>query len=147
MAAGDVRKARLEEPPPEKEEEQDEGAPAWMVTMGDMNTLLMTFFIVLYSMLVVQRNQYKKLSTTDKSMALLDTEAAEAILEAEPNESEVLSGREPGSGDRTAEREEVLDFGERQGAHGARLPGGGRRRFANVADHQLVFHRLPEGAM
>ena len=33
-----------------EEEQQKEGAPAWMVSFGDMMTLILTFFILLVSM-------------------------------------------------------------------------------------------------
>jgi chemotaxis protein MotB len=44
---------------PAKQEEQDEGAPAWMVTFGDMMTLLLTFFILLVSMSVIRDDRFE----------------------------------------------------------------------------------------
>ena len=48
---------------PEEKEDDEAQAPLWMVTMSDINTLLMTFFIILFSLLVVQRNKSLRLST------------------------------------------------------------------------------------
>lgn len=40
-----------------KEEKAPEGAPAWMVTYGDMVTLLLTFFVLLLAMSEVKKDQ------------------------------------------------------------------------------------------
>lgn len=42
-----------------KEDELARGAPAWMVTFGDMMTLLLTFFVVLVSMSVIREEQFE----------------------------------------------------------------------------------------
>lgn len=42
-----------------KEEEKSEGAPAWMVTYGDMMTLLLTFFVLLLSFSSLQEIKFK----------------------------------------------------------------------------------------
>ncbi|TVR58119.1 MAG: hypothetical protein EA421_00035, partial [Gemmatimonadales bacterium] len=34
----------------ESEDFQDEGAPAWTTTFGDLMSLLLTFFVLMYSM-------------------------------------------------------------------------------------------------
>lgn len=44
-----------------KEPEPEEGAPFWMLTMGDMNTLLLTFFVLIYSMLSFEKPKYPDL--------------------------------------------------------------------------------------
>ncbi len=46
-----------------KEEEQGGGAPEWMVTFSDAMTLLMVFFILLFSMSTVDAQKEKQLST------------------------------------------------------------------------------------
>lgn len=57
--------------PPEVEEEEEgikeevvceEGAPGWVVTFGDMMSLLLTFFILLLSFATLDRVQFDKLS-------------------------------------------------------------------------------------
>lgn len=45
-----------------KEEEQGGGAPEWMVTFSDAMTLLMVFFILLFSMSTVDAQKEKQLS-------------------------------------------------------------------------------------
>ena len=42
---------------PKKKEEQEEGAPAWMVTYGDMVTLLLCFFVLLFSMSEIKKDK------------------------------------------------------------------------------------------
>ena len=49
-------------PPPEEEEECKEGAPEWVVTFGDMMSLLLTFFILLLSFANLEVIKYKVLS-------------------------------------------------------------------------------------
>ncbi len=43
-----------------REEQQEEGAPAWMVTYGDMVTLLLCFFVLLFSMSEIKKDKLKK---------------------------------------------------------------------------------------
>lgn len=40
-----------------KQEKAEEGAPAWMVTYGDMVTLLLTFFVLLLAMSEIKKDQ------------------------------------------------------------------------------------------
>ncbi len=71
MAEEDVNQEALppeeEEPagPPEPMEEDficEEGAPGWVVTFGDMMSLLLTFFILLLSFATLEKIKYKILS-------------------------------------------------------------------------------------
>lgn len=43
-----------------KEKKCDEGAPGWMVTYGDMMSLLLTFFILIVSFSSIQMSEYQK---------------------------------------------------------------------------------------
>ncbi len=43
-----------------RREEEQEGAPAWMVTYGDMITLVLTFFVLLFSMSEIKKDKISK---------------------------------------------------------------------------------------
>lgn len=49
--------------PKKKEEEQGGGAPEWMVTFSDAMTLLMVFFILLFSMSTIDEKKEAQLTT------------------------------------------------------------------------------------
>lgn len=51
-----------------KEEEQGGGAPEWMVTFSDAMTLLMVFFILLFSMSTVDAKKEKQLTSAFNSV-------------------------------------------------------------------------------
>lgn len=53
----------------QKKKETEEGAPFWMLTMGDMNTLLLTFFVLIYSMLSFEKPKYLKLQAIFREMS------------------------------------------------------------------------------
>ena len=64
--AGNLRKLDLVEPEDAGiedsaggEEPVEEGAPGWMTTFGDMMSLLLTFFILLFSMSEIEVNKFK----------------------------------------------------------------------------------------
>ena len=44
-----------------KPEEPPTGAPAWMVTYGDMMSLLLCFFIMLVAMSEIKEDKFKKI--------------------------------------------------------------------------------------
>ncbi len=50
------------DPPPEEPPPCEEGAPGWVVTFGDMMSLLLTFFILLLSFATMEEVKYKVLS-------------------------------------------------------------------------------------
>ena len=49
------------------EEEQKGGAPDWMVTFSDLITLLMTFFVLLYSMSSLEANKFESVASSLRS--------------------------------------------------------------------------------
>lgn len=56
-----------------KAEEVDAGAPAWMVTYGDMMTLLLCFFVLLFSFSVVDAERFENVMQALKSkLGVLD---------------------------------------------------------------------------
>ena len=48
-------------------EEEEEGAPAWMVTFGDLMSLLLCFFILMLSFSEMDRNKYRVVSGSLKN--------------------------------------------------------------------------------
>jgi len=52
------------------EEEKTEGAPEWMTTYSDMVTLLLCFFILLYSMAVIDQQKFEQVSESLRSAFL-----------------------------------------------------------------------------
>ncbi len=44
-----------------REEQEEEGAPAWMNTYGDMVTLLLTFFVLLFSFSTIDAQKWEKI--------------------------------------------------------------------------------------
>ena len=44
-----------------RKEEQEEGSPAWMNTYGDMITLLLTFFVLLFSFSTIDAQKWKEI--------------------------------------------------------------------------------------
>lgn len=54
-------------PEMESADEPAEGAPEWMVTYGDMVTLLLCFFVLLFSMSSVEKDKYEAIAASLKS--------------------------------------------------------------------------------
>ena len=52
------------------QEEPEEGAPAWMVTFGDMNMILLVFFILMYSLLSLEKPNYITLKEALKAISM-----------------------------------------------------------------------------
>ncbi len=46
---------------PQEEKKEDGGAPKWMTTFADLVTLLLCFFVLLFSMSTIQQETYKEL--------------------------------------------------------------------------------------
>ncbi len=57
----------LSQPPQQEEKKEAAGAPAWMATYGDMVTLLLCFFVLLFAMSSTQQETYKELVQSLKS--------------------------------------------------------------------------------
>lgn len=69
------------------DEEKGYEAPAWLLTYGDMVTLLATFFVMLISLSTLNMDKYKKANWDDRK----STDASDSILEgfAQPVENVV----------------------------------------------------------
>ncbi|WP_312651460.1 flagellar motor protein MotB [Proteiniclasticum sp.] len=63
------------------------GAPAWMATFADMMTLLLTFFILLYSMSSVDAVKFKNIS--ESLQAVLSGSASSSIIEGSGPDAQI----------------------------------------------------------
>ncbi|MHC4605412.1 MAG: OmpA/MotB family protein [Planctomycetota bacterium] len=82
-----------------KKKQKEESAPLWMVTMSDMNTLMMTFFIILFSMMVEDKRLYLYLRDLFKDLSNWASPAEPGDIEKSPHlnivlEEEIESGTE-----------------------------------------------------
>ncbi|RKL66750.1 flagellar motor protein MotS [Salipaludibacillus neizhouensis] len=51
---------------------EDKGAPKWMVTFSDLMTLILVFFIMLFSMSVVDANKFRAIAESFQDRAVFD---------------------------------------------------------------------------
>jgi len=74
-------------PPPE-----EGGAPGWMVTFGDMMSLLLTFFIMLLSMATIDIVKYRQVvESFESSFGVTDVESAQFEKPQEISEQDIKS--------------------------------------------------------
>lgn len=66
-----------------KKEQASEGAPEWMTTYSDLVTLLLTFFILLFSMSTVDKKTFSEIAAS-LAQSLLDLNSGDTVL---PNSS------------------------------------------------------------
>ena len=87
-------------------DERDDSVP-WMVTYGDMMTLLLVFFILLYSVFFFQTEQFKKhlarleieIDQRGTTVSVLEYAARLTLAAAEIDEAEITRLREAGFDD------------------------------------------------
>ncbi|MBI4244875.1 MAG: hypothetical protein HY606_12365, partial [Planctomycetes bacterium] len=83
-----------------KEKKQDAGIPAWMVTMGDMNTLLLTFFVLMFTMMTLEVGPKRKQETNIEEMRKLGSTRPGGPSLFEPkNEGGLFTGTKDKSSD------------------------------------------------
>lgn len=73
--------------PRKSQESASSGAPAWMTTFSDMVTLLLTFFILLYSMSNLDAQKFKEISQSLQSV--LSGNTSNSIIDMEGPNSEL----------------------------------------------------------
>lgn len=66
-----------------KKEQASEGAPEWMATYSDMVTLLLTFFILMFSLSTVDKNRFTAIASS-LAQSFLNLDSGDSIL---PNTS------------------------------------------------------------
>ncbi|NJP36972.1 flagellar motor protein MotS [Alkalicoccus luteus] len=78
--------------------EEERGAPKWMVTFSDMMTLILVFFILLFSMSVVDATKFRAIADSFQDRAVFDgfpsvlpfeSPAEEREQEVEPSDGEM----------------------------------------------------------
>lgn len=67
------------------EEPEEEGSPAWMNTYGDMVTLVLTFFVMLFSFSTINAAKWSDVATSLSGMKII------AIPALDPEASEVMA--------------------------------------------------------
>ncbi|WNF39069.1 flagellar motor protein MotS [Bacillaceae bacterium IKA-2] len=55
-----------------RQQKQDKGAPRWMVTFSDLMTLILVFFILLFSMSVVDATKFRAVADSFQDRAIFD---------------------------------------------------------------------------
>jgi chemotaxis protein MotB len=79
----------------------DGGGERWLGTYGDMVTLLMAFFVMLYAISQVDEQKFRSLVSGLGMFG--NTSAVEGVLEGGPDLLEGASGQQPNSGEKVAE--------------------------------------------
>ena len=54
-----------------RKKQESSATPAWLITMGDMSLLLMVFFVLLFSVMISDRDKYLKLEEALKSLSMV----------------------------------------------------------------------------
>lgn len=103
-----------------KHEEQKAGAPEWLATYGDMMTLLLVFFVLLFSMSSVDTQKYKAVvQSLSGSLGMLDsgtTVTMEPLINNFPSDSPTASPTQYKEfGDMQEELEKLLDENDLKG--------------------------------
>ncbi|NRG43834.1 flagellar motor protein MotB [Bacillus sp. CRN 9] len=71
-----------------KPEKQKKGAPVWMVTYSDLVTLILVFFILLFSMSQIDMIKFKALSEAFSKHAIFDSNSSIIPLDEPPDSTE-----------------------------------------------------------
>lgn len=129
-------KKRPQEPP--------KGAPRWMVTFSDLVTLILVFFILLFSMSQIDMIKFKAISESFNDRAILDFNPSIIPLENPPDEKEEEQNKE----DEEAESEEpsldnllteIEAFLKENGLEDVIIANRTERGVVLVLDEQVLF--------
>lgn len=69
-----------------KEEEVEEGAPLWVLTFGDMMSLLLTFFILLFSMSTIEQKKFSEVLGAIQTVLGAGASVQEPVEDVTPKE-------------------------------------------------------------
>jgi chemotaxis protein MotB len=94
-----------------KSAKKNSGAPKWMVTYSDMVTLILVFFILLFSMSQIDRVKFEAIAESFDNRVILDFLPSAVPMEHPSESAEIIEGED---------RNELLHFMEPD----ERMPGG-----------------------
>lgn len=77
-----------------RKKQEDPGAPKWMVTFSDLMTLILVFFILLFSMSVVDAQKLKAIADSFQNRQILDFMPSAVEFE-NPNQGEEGQDKDP----------------------------------------------------
>lgn len=133
---------RFKRRPPKK----SKGAPVWMVTYSDLVTLILVFFILLFSMSQIDVNKFKSIAESFRDRQILDFNPSVVPLENPPQliEEQEEMNQENGESDESgAELDHLLSeieaFLDENGLEDAILVNRTERGVVLVLDEQVLF--------
>ncbi|TXL60553.1 flagellar motor protein MotB [Cerasibacillus terrae] len=89
------------------------GAPKWMVTYSDMITLILVFFILLFSMSRIDSIKFQAVSDSFRNRAIFDFQPSAVPVEyPAPNHGELTKGKSPNDYDLPTKQSEQSDENE-----------------------------------
>lgn len=89
------------------------GAPKWMVTYSDMITLILVFFILLFSMSRIDSIKFQAVSDSFRNRAIFDFQPSAVPVEySAPNHGELTKGKSPNDYDLPTKQSEQSDENE-----------------------------------
>lgn len=74
-----------------RQQKQAKGAPAWMVTFSDLITLILVFFILLFSMSIVDGTKFKAVADSFQQRAIFDFYPSVVPFENPAEDTDVIS--------------------------------------------------------
>lgn len=138
------------------EEPQEEGAPAWMNTYGDMVTLVLTFFVLLFSFSTVNAEKWEEIVSSLSGTRIVAIAALDPNAVAKPNEEDegrfVITSPTPAPSepapDESAEVQAELRFNELYEKIQFHIEYFGLSAFLNVdyVDEYTILLRMSDAA-
>lgn len=93
-----------------RKERQDKGAPKWLVTYSDMVTLVLVFFILLFSMSQIDLVKFQSITKSFQSRAILDFLPSSIPSESlDPDLEDGIGDGTDGSNDADPDVDAILD--------------------------------------
>lgn len=133
---------RFKRRPPKKAK----GAPSWMVTYSDLVTLILVFFILLFSMSQIDVNKFKSIAESFRDRHILDFNPSVVPIENPPQFNDEQENLEQNDKENGQEGEaldyllsEIEAFLAENGLEDAILANRNERGVVLVLDEQVLF--------